>query len=639
MPSLNINVEQCLSAAGPVARHWPGYTVRPEQIELATEVERGIANSLTMALEAPTGTGKTLSYLLPALLSHRKVILSVGSLTLQDHLWLGEYQKLRAVLPELRQLNVLKGCDNYFCHHRFHQAREGQLGVQAQALMHQFWTELSAWLIQTRNGEIQTLPLAADQTNELSSAVTVGADQCRGKSCVYFDECFFQKARQRAANADLLLINHTLLLSDQRLFEKGMGALLPAVDTIIVDEAHQLPELLIRRNTETIEEYRLKRWIQQVRRRAKGHLALFADIPTLLTQLERLWEQIRQQLQKKGLDKSVRAVAIAGFKPLETLLVMLREHLAGMHVAAVDISRELSQLSLWIDMLQQAGNDKSVLYCDLDQGQLKLVAARLHNPFTNLNADSVSWIFLSATLMVDGCFDYFKKSLSLGEVETHRHHSAMDYEQRAMLWVPTELPLPSADSFYEVWTNALLMLSQQLEGGVLALFSSHEALQASFQLIQGRCDRKILLYEPGVNRHRLLQQFRQETNSILLATGSFWEGVDVSGAALRCVAIDKLPFAAPDDVVSLAWKYKAGQEQSSVFNDYMVPHAVTRLRQGVGRLLRSTEDSGLVMLGDRRILKKAYGIRFLQSLPPMPLTESPADVADFLERMSIARQL
>ena len=638
MPALNINVEQCLSAAGPVSRHWPGYSVRPEQIELAKEVERGIAGSLSMALEAPTGTGKTLSYLLPALLSHRRVILSVGNLTLQDHLWLGEYQKLRAVLPELRQLNVLKGCDNYFCHHRFHQAREGQLTTQAQALIHQYWTDLSAWLIQTRNGEIQTLPLTADQTTELAAVVTVGADQCQGRACAFFAECFFQKARQRASSAELLLINHTLLLSDQRLFEKGMGALLPAVDTVIVDEAHQLPELLIRRNTETIEEYRLKRWIQQVRRRARGHLALFADIPTLLTKLERLWEQIRQQLQQNGLDQSVRSVAIAGFKPLETLLVTLREHLAGMHVAAVDITRELSQLALWIDMLQQASNDQSVLYCDLDQGQLKIVAARLHNPFTNLSADNVSWIFLSATLMVDGRFDYFKKSLSLGSVETYRHHLAMDYEQRALLWVPADLPLPSAESFYELWVTALLTLAQQLDGGVLALFSSHEALQTSLALIQGRCDRRILVYEPGVNRHQLLQQFRQETNSILFATGSFWEGIDVRGAALRCVAIDKLPFAAPDDVVSLAWKYKSGLEQSSLFNDYMVPHAVTRLRQGVGRLLRSQEDCGVVMLGDRRILKKAYGIRFLQSLPPMPLTESGEEVTAFMQRMSIARQ-
>lgn len=638
MPALNQSVEECLSATGPLAGDWPGYRVREEQVQLAVEVEKGLAEGLSMALEASTGTGKTLSYLLPALLSRRRVILSVGNLTLQDHLWLGEYQKLRTVLPQLRQLTVLKGCDNYFCHHRFQLAREGRLPGQGQTLVHQFWAELSAWLIQTRSGEIQTLPLAADQISELSAVVTLGADQCLGHRCSHFADCYFQKARQQAAQADLLLINHTLLLSDQRLFEKGMGALLPAVDCVIVDEAHQLPELLIRRNTETIEEYRLQRWIQAVRRQTNGHLALFPALPVLLSQLEKLWQLIRHQLQQQGLDQGVKTVAAGSFKPLEELLLRLREQLSGLHVSAVDLTRELRQLTQWIELLQQARGDESVLYCDLVEGQLKIVAARLQNPFTSLNSDAVAWIFLSATLTVDGCFEYFTRSLELSGLQTRRYHRAMDYEQRAMLWVPANLPLPSAEDFFEAWTSRLLHLAQQLDGGILALFSSHQALQASLPLMQECSGRTVLVYEPGVNRHRLLQQFRQQTNSILLATGSFWEGIDVQGAALRCVAIDKLPFAAPDDVVSLAWKYKAGLEQSSVFSDYMVPHAVTRLRQGVGRLLRATDDCGLVMLGDRRVLKKTYGIRFLQSLPPMPLTESEAEVAAFLSRMGITRK-
>ncbi len=289
-------------------------------------------------------------------------------------------------------------------------------------------------------------------------------------------------------------------------------------------------------------------------------------------------------------------------------------------------------------MLQRVTAEQALLYCDLDQGALRVVAARLHNPFTTINPDSASWVFLSATLVVDGGFDYFKRSLSLPDIETHRHRLAMDYEQRALLWQPADLPLPADEDFYVAWVEECLSVARNLDGGMLMLFSSHDALQQAAALIQGRTERTVLVYEPGANRHRLLQQFRQEIDSILLATGSFWEGIDVKGAALRCVAIDKLPFAAPDDVISLAWKYKATREQGSVFSDYMVPHAITRLRQGVGRLLRAREDVGLVMLGDARLLKKQYGQRFLKALSPMALAASSSEVERFLREHELWRE-
>ncbi|MEE2731354.1 MAG: ATP-dependent DNA helicase [Pseudomonadota bacterium] len=631
-------MQEFLAEGGPLSRQWPGYRVRPEQIRLAQEVENAMATRVSMALEAPTGTGKTLAYLLPALLAGSKVIISVGNLTLQDHLLLGEYQKLRTLLPDLRRLVVLKGCDNYFCHYRFHQAREGQVSTEAQKTIHRLWHELSIWLLQTRNGEVQSLPMSADTLSELQPWITLGADQCVGRRCPHFEECFFQKARQQAASADLLLINHTLLLSDQRLFDKGMGALLPSTDTVIVDEAHQLPDLLIRRNTHSIDDHAVRRWIKRVRKLIKGHTGLFADLPSAMQRLERMWEQIRQQLLLSDAEAGVKVVSGNSFKPLLRLLQEVNSALWSVHVAAVDVSAELRQLRDWIETLDQSDEDESVLYCDLDQGQLSVVAARLHNPFTSINSQSVSWVFLSATLVVDGGFEYFRRSLSLPSVETHSHQAAMDYSQQAVLLVPADLPLPSQEGFYPLWVQQCVTLLEYLEGGMLMLFSSHGALQEAAALIQNRTDRTVLIYEPGGNRHRLLQRFRQETRSVLLATGSFWEGIDVKGAALSCVAIDKLPFAAPDDVISLAWKYKASQERVSVFNDYMVPHAVTRLRQGVGRLLRSHDDVGLVLLGDNRILKKSYGLRFLHAIPPMPLVQSLAEAQPFLQQQGLWRR-
>lgn len=632
-----IRVEEYLSESGPLISHWPGYRVRSEQVRLACEVEQGLAEKKSLALEAPTGTGKTLSYLLPALLSNQKIILSVGNLTLQDHLLLGEYQKLRAVLPNMRQLFVLKGCDNYFCRHRFQQVQDGQASAQDAALVHSAWTELMSWLMQTRHGEIQTLPVAGEQLISLRSVLTLGADQCIGRRCPHFDDCYFQKARQQAAAADLLLVNHTLLLSDQRLFEKGMGALLPQVDAVIVDEAHQLPDLLVRRNTEAMDDYAVRRWLKRIRRCSAEHSGLFAELMTELQRLERMWDQIRQQLIAKGAEDAVQSVAPASFAPLHSLLLRIQVHLQALHLAAVNVESEINQLQQWIAMLARASEDQALLYCDVDQGLLRLVAARLHNPFATLNADSASWIFISATLIVDSSFDYFKRCLSLPEIETHYHQSAMNYGERSLLWVPAALPPPGDEDFYRAWADAVLSVADRLDGGMLLLFSSHDALQQTAEFLKGRSDRTLLQYEPDSNRHKLLQQFRQDTGSLLLATGSFWEGIDVSGAALRCVAIDKLPFAAPDDVLSLAWKFKAGQEQRSWFNDYMVPHAVTRLRQGVGRLLRSVSDEGLVMLGDTRVLKKSYGPRFLSALPPMPLVESLTEVDGFFLKMGIGR--
>ena len=198
------------------------------------------------------------------------------------------------------------------------------------------------------------------------------------------------------------------------------------------------------------------------------------------------------------------------------------------------------------------------------------------------------------------------------------------------------MPDPGDEAFYAAWTETLLTLETKLDGGMLLLFSSHNALQTCAKYLQGRTQRNLLVYETDANRQQLLQRFRQDPNSMLLATGSFWEGIDIQGAALRCVAIDKLPFSPPDDLINLAWRHMARQQNRHWFNDFAVPQAVTRLRQGVGRLLRSVEDCGLVVLGDNRVLRKAYGMRFLHSLPVMPRAHSLEQVSDFLDRKHIS---
>ncbi|HVK98463.1 MAG TPA: ATP-dependent DNA helicase [Dongiaceae bacterium] len=631
MPTHPASTTLYFSDTSPLLERWPGFAVRAEQRALAETVEMGLQQHQSLALEAPTGTGKTLAYLLPALLHTERVIISVGNRTLQDHLWWGEYQKLRTCLPQLRPLTVLKGCENYVC--RWKLDEQLQTGERWVA---EHWQAISIGLQQTRSGEINTLPLLDEERPTAAQLLTVTADQCLGQRCSQFAHCYFQQARQRAAQAEVLLINHTLLLSDNRLFEKGMGALLPEVETVVVDEAHQLPDMLVRFNTETLDGYRLQRWLRQVRSASREAFGLFPTLQSGLHQLESLWETICRQLQRDD-GNSMMPVAAVSLLPLLKVLMALDLVLRQVQTTQVGMQAQLEQLQAWRGMLGHAIAAEAVLQADTSGRWLRLIAGRVQSPFASLAAGNANWIFLSATLAVDNSFAWFQRILDLPHLQVQRFAGELDYARQALLWIPDQLPEPADDTFMTAWIAKILAVAEELDGGMLLLFSSHEALQNAAQLLEGRTERPLLVHRPGSHRQQLLQQFRQQDLSLLLGTGSFWEGIDVSGAALRCIAIDKLPFVPPDDSLALAWKYLAAQQGQHVFNDYMVPQAITRFRQGIGRLLRSTDDRGLILVGDTRLLRKPYGQRFLSSLPPVPMATSRGDVQVFLREQGLLR--
>jgi len=624
-------VTKLLSEAGELAQLWPGYQSREEQLGLSQQVERAISERRSMLIEAPTGTGKTLGYLLAAMTSPDKIILSVGNRTLQDHLWWGEYQKLQLMLPQSKSMQVLKGCDNYLCNHKIQQSLE-----TGHPLLLEVWDHINQWRLQTRSGDLQTLPPAAqEKLTPLRRLISVSADQCLGKACAWFDHCFFQLARSKAAESELLLINHSLLLSDQQLFDKGLGALLPEAAAVIVDEAHQLPDMLVRHNMEMIDGYRLQRWLTKLRRQLGDELRLFSELTQRLDQLGRVWQQIETQLSPAFESQDLLAVSSRSVQPLLDIMRPLQQYLEHIQGSVANIKEYLAQLTLWVSMLSRTIEESGLLYCERSGNWMRVLAARLNTPFTGLRTSHISWVFLSATLAVGDKFDFVKRSLMLPEMDEYRFKGAMDYRKQARLWVPESLPDPANEHFYSAWTDTLLELATQVQGGMLLLFSSHKALQVCAELLRGRTERTILVYEPESNRQQLLQHFRQDQNSLLLATGSFWEGIDIQGPALRCVAIDKLPFSPPDDLMNLAWRHMARQQQRHWFNDFAVPQAITRLRQGVGRLLRAPDDDGLVVVGDRRLLRKAYGGRFLAALPDMARVESLAEAIAFLEAHQI----
>lgn len=625
MATQSFTTAEFFSDVSPLRECWRGFVVRIEQQALALAVEQALRQRISVALEAPTGTGKTLAYLVPVLLHSGRVILSVGNRTLQDHLWLGEYQKLRAALPGLRTITVLKGCENYLCRWRLEEGLE-----QGDPWVVEHAVELATGVRNTRTGDIAELPLPASARLQIREKLTVTADQCIGQHCSHFERCFFQRARRAAAEAEVLLINHTLLLSDQRLFDKGMGALLPLADAIIVDEAHQLPDLLVRLNTETLEGYRLQRWIRQVRRLCANELALFPALKTALHQLERIWATIQQQLSV-GTGTELVLIQSASLTPLLKLLLTLDTQLRHVPISAVQLAPLQQTLAQWRQMLGHAISAEQVIHADVSGQWMRLVAGRVQSPFATLKRGEAGWVFLSATLAVEGSFDYFKRIMDLPDLQVQRFEGHLDYQRQALLWVPEQLPEPFHEDFMSQWVSEVLAITDRLQGGVLMLFSSFDALQQAAACIPSSTTRQLLVQQAGSDRQRLLDSFRRQSNSLLLATGSFWEGIDVVGVSLRCIAIDKLPFIPPDDVLALAWRHLAAQQGKRVFQDYMVPQAITRLRQGIGRLLRSADDCGLILLGDTRILRKAYGRRFMASLPPVPMASSRADVEAFLQ--------
>lgn len=613
----------------PLQMHWPGFVVREEQQALAQRIEQAFRQRESVALEAPTGTGKTLAYLLPALLHTAPVIISVGNRTLQDHLWRGDYQRLQDAVPGLRRLTVLKGCENYICRWRLEEGL--QTGIPWIA---QHWQPIAATLQQNSHGELMTLPLPDDQWQAARQWLTLSVDQCRGRYCSQFNDCYFQKARAQAQQADVLLINHTLLLSDQRLFEKGMGAVLPQADAIVVDEAHQLPDMLVRFNTEMMEGYRLQRWLRQVRTLCGQELHLFPLLKNGLQQLETVWSRIQQQITGNDSGTLV-AIHAESLTPLLKLLFTLRSQVNLLPLARLQLEPLQQTLAQWQRMLSHAIADQQVIHADLSGTQMRLVAGRVQSPFATLAKDQATWIFLSATLAVEGSFDYFKRMLDRPDLAVQAFAGQPDYAERALLWVPQQLPEPAADDFMPQWVAQVLAVAERLNGGVLMLFSSFEAVQTAAACLPPALTRPVLVHQPDSDRARLLEALRQNPQSILLATGSFWEGIDVAGMALRCIAIDKLPFTPPDDLLALAWQHLATQQGKRVFQDFMVPQAVTRLRQGIGRLLRAADDCGVILLGDTRILRKTYGQRFRASLPAMAWADDLADVVDFLRRQGI----
>jgi ATP-dependent DNA helicase DinG len=640
------DLEHIFDPHGPLARELPAYRFRSQQLAMAEAVERAIAEGGRLLAEAGTGTGKTFAYLVPALLSGGKVIISTGTKTLQDQLFQRDLPIVRHALGLPLTLALLKGRANYVCkHHLERAAAEGTFASRADV---RYLRRIEAFARHTTTGDKSELADVPD-TASVWTQVTSTRDNCLGSECSHFDRCFVMNARREALAADVVVVNHHLFFADVMLRDEGLSELLPACNTVVLDEAHQLPDTATLFFGEEITAGQLGELARDAEieslRVARDYAPLPAAAQDLAQMLRRLRLAVGDAPAKVPQVEALRhATFVAALAELADTLQALTAELARQAERSDELAQcaqraaELgARLARWRDATSADGGTEWIRWLEVTSSGWQLHASPLSiaEIFSrHVAASARSWILTSATLAVGGDFTLYLRELGLDGASTGCWDSPFDYEKQALLYLPSGLPEPNSLEHTEAVIAAALPVLRASRGRAFLLFTTlralahaREALAAA--LAKDGLDYPLLVQGEG-SRSELLARFRKLGNAVLLGSQSFWEGVDVQGPALSVVVIDKLPFAPPDDPLLAARLEHIARQGGSPFFDYQLPQAVISLKQGAGRLIRSESDRGVLMICDPRLAEKSYGRRMWQALPPMRRTRDIADVVAFL---------
>lgn len=632
-------LDRALAADGPLADILDDYAPRDEQLRMAHAVAEAIDSDESLVVEAGTGTGKTLAYLIPALLSGQRVVISTGTRTLQDQLYHRDLPLARAALERPVRTALLKGRGNYLCLYRMERTlEEGRLESAAMADGLQ---QLRAWAGRTRSGDLAEAP-AGSAEGRLQPRVTSTADNCLGQNCPLYADCFLMQARREAQEADVVVVNHHLLMADWALREGGFGEVLPSADVYILDEAHQLPETAARFFGVTISSRQLQDLVRDTRLEQQREAGDSADLAERAGAVERQSSVLRLALG----DGTRTAWAEAPEAAIEAAsdLAAALESLTGALAPQAPRGRGLENCHKRSDELQSSL--RGFLANETDAREVAWVETRGQGFALRLTPLDVaehfrrsrsrhgqSWVLTSATLSVNASFEHFQRRLGVESAQTLQLDSPFDYATNTLLYLPASLPEPRDPGFNEAYLRAVEPVLEASEGRAFMLFTSHRALQQAAEWLRGR-GWPALMVQGDAAPKQLLERFRETAGAILLGTQSFWEGVDVRGPALSCVMIDRLPFASPGDPVLQARAAWLRDQGLNPFGEYQLPEAIIGLRQGVGRLIRDASDRGVLVLGDNRIVSKPYGRLFRRSLPPMPLVRDLDAVTGFFADQS-----
>jgi len=629
-------IASLLGQDGPIAACLPGFIPRQQQQTMARTIATALNERQVLVTEAGTGTGKTLAYLVPTLLSGKKIIISTATKTLQEQLFQRDIPLVRSALSLSLPYAMLKGRSNYLCPYRLLLAE--QTGVAQSPRYAKDFHRIKSWAQRTHSGDIGEIDNVAENSS-VWYQVTSTTDNCLGQECPEISNCHVLKARRRAQEAELLIINHHLLFSDMMLKEEGFGELLPSADGFILDEAHQLPEIAGRFFGTAISGHQFSELARDV---VKEFHLVARDTPALAdaaAELEKLTRDFRLALGGAGQRAAWQTVCPSA--SVQEQLASLQERLQQLQTVLKDSAvrgkglencwQRSMNLEAGLRRFSTVEDGEEIRWYETSKRSFVLHATPMDiaTTFRDCMARYRSaWVFTSATLAVGEHFEHFTNRLGIVDAVTARWESPFDYRRNALLYLPEALPQPATEDYTRAVVEAVVPVLKASRGRAFLLFTSHRALQQAAVLL-ARLLEYPLLVQGQAPRSELLQQFRSLQHAVLLGAGSFWEGVDVRGPKLSCVIIDKLPFASPDDPVFQARAAALRQQGGNPFSSFQLPAAVISLKQGVGRLIRDVHDRGVLVLCDPRLLSRSYGKVFLNNLPEMNNTHSMDDVARF----------
>ena len=626
---------------GLLAESIDGYRLRTQQMEMAECIAAAIEDNRVLVAEAGTGTGKTFAYLVPALLSGGKVIVSTGTKNLQDQLFAKDIPTVRKALGAPVQVALLKGRANYVCHYHLQRAQDdGRFFNREDAADA---ARIARFAKRTKTGdkaECSEVP----ENSPVWSMVTSTRENCLGQDCPQHKECFVLAARREALAADLVVVNHHLFFADVMLRDEGTAELLPACNTVIFDEAHQLPEtasLFFGNNVSTAQVLDLAR-DARVEGLASARDCL--DLPKVCGIVEKAAKDLRLALpvepsrftlaqldSRAGFDN----LLVGLLRELDVLAALL-ETQAARSEGLENCWRRTGELIVQLRRWQTGADTDYVRWAETYTHALQLNATPLiiaDIMKKQMSGHPRAWIFTSATLAVQKDFGHYCAEMGLVGAESAAWDSPFDYGRQAVLYAPTGMPDPNSHGYTEAMVDAAFPVLQASGGRAFFLCTSLRAMRRAHELLQERLERAglelPLLIQGEGSKNELLERFRRLGNAILVGSQSFWEGVDVRGEALSLVVIDKLPFAPPDDPVLSARIDRMKAEGRNAFMDYQLPRAVINVKQGAGRLIRDETDRGVLMICDPRLISKPYGKRIWRSLPPMRRTRELGEVLAF----------
>ena len=642
-------VERLFGAGGPLGPAVGDFRPRRSQTEMAKAIASAIATQTTLIAEAGTGTGKTFAYLVPALLWGGKTIVSTGTKNLQDQLFLRDIPAVRNALQAPVSVALLKGRSNYLCH--YHLERTLQNGRMTSRDDVGYLREISRFLKMTKTGD--KAELARVPENALIwNLVTSTRDNCMGAECQYYQDCFIMKARKEAQQADVVVVNHHLFFADVALKDSGVAELLPSANTIIFDEAHQLPDTATLFFGDTFSTSQVLELCRDVLAEGLSNARDGADWGKVVSVVEKAARDLRLTFPQDIVRLSLPQIAPSSdFFPA---LATLKDELDGM-MAVLEKQAEraetleqcrqrgvelVARLAAWKfdPKAKVAKGEEAVFWVEAFASSLQLHKTPLSiAPIFNGQREGVprSWIFTSATLAVKNDFSHFSEQMGLSNEPSMSWPSPFNYEEQGILYVPTGLPDPNSFGYTDAVLDLALPVIEAAGGKTFLLCTTLRAVKRAAERLRDEFEKRSLPFPLFVQgdkgRTELLDQFRKAGNGVLIGSQSFWEGVDVRGDALSLVIIDKLPFAPPDDPVLAARIEVMEKQGKNGFMQHTLPEAIINLKQGAGRLIRDEKDRGVLMLCDPRVISKPYGRRIWQSLPSFKRTREQQVVIEFFK--------